>query len=160
MAWERWQQWSADLMNQRRQLDHTMRRFLNRKLRIEFARWQEWYADLQLLKKHTSPLWGALRLRRMHQRQFSMAWERWKERYADFVAETTGAPNPLPARAAAVQAAEQAIPICLPLAFSPPCPPCTHTGPASGRSPPSPEPKPDTRANPHVQPCPHRIPRP
>ena len=96
MAWEQWQFWYADMMDQRRKLDQALRRMMNRKVSMAWLRWREWYLDLldQQFK-----LAGALK--RMMNRKLSMAWEQWQVRNPDntcdrYTKVETIVPNPKP----------------------------------------------------------------
>ena len=40
MAWESWQAWYADLLEQRRKLAHALARLMHRKLAMAWATWQ------------------------------------------------------------------------------------------------------------------------
>jgi len=80
MAWEKWQQWYADLMEQKRFMAGALRRMLHRQLSMAWERWQEWYESV---KQQQHIMQGALH--RMLRRQLSMAWEKWQEWYTQHV---------------------------------------------------------------------------
>ena len=72
MAWERWQQWYAELKDQQFRLAGALRRMMNRQLSMAWESWQEWYADLMEQRRKL-----AHALARLMHRKLAMAWITW-----------------------------------------------------------------------------------
>ena len=70
MAWEKWQEWYAEIKDQQRLMGGALTRFMQRQLSMAWEKWQDWYAqhmyEMRLLGG------AANRLRNFH---LSKAWE-------------------------------------------------------------------------------------
>ena len=82
MAWERWQEWYADVMEQIRLMKGAMGRFMKRQLSMAWERWQFWYEDFMRQKMLLKQA-----MKRMMHRKLSMGYQRWVEWYQDLLAE-------------------------------------------------------------------------
>jgi len=79
-AFQRWQEWLADLARQKAFLQGAVRRMQNMKLSKGWEKWQEWYAEIM----HERALL-ARGIGRMLHRQLGMAVGRWVEWYSDIM---------------------------------------------------------------------------
>lgn len=73
MAWESWQAWYFDVLDQREKLDIALRRLMNRHLSMGWLRYCEWYDDA--LEQQRMLVGG---LNRFLKRELSKAWESWQ----------------------------------------------------------------------------------
>ena len=82
MAWEKWQEWYAEMKNQQHLMSGAANRLRNYHLSRAWEKWQEWYEEKVALLFRMQ---GAIR--RMMNRQLSKAWEKWQFWYEEFMRE-------------------------------------------------------------------------